>query len=225
MWAGPSRADDASMTQIRALVRQATRYDIPAIAQVTRAAYQEYVPVLGPLYPGYLADLLAVDQRFAEGTVLVAEVDGCIAGTATLYTDARHAGPGWPRSWAAGRALAVDPAVRGQGVARALVRDITARAMRAGADELCLHTGEFMTATVALYEAHGFQRDPAYDRDAPGHLDVPGAGPVTMIAYRLRLTGGRPATVHRLHRVNAQAPWPARRHGTEILTPVWLAGR
>jgi predicted N-acetyltransferase YhbS len=124
-----------------------------------------------------------------------------------------------------GRALAVDPAARAQGTARALVSAVIARAMRAGADELCLHTGEFMTAAVALYEALGFRRDPAHDLEATEHLGISGAEPVTMLAYRLRLTGGRPATVHRLHRVNPQAPWPARRHGTEILMPVWLAGR
>jgi ribosomal protein S18 acetylase RimI-like enzyme len=213
------------MPQIRASVREATPDDIPAIAAVIRAAYREHAPALGALYQDYLDDLLALDQRFADGTVLVAELDGRVVGTATLYTDARRAGFGSPDGRATGRALAVEPDARGHGVARALVHDVVARAMRGGADELCLHTAEFMTAAVALYEAQGFQRDPAYDRPVTGHLGAGGAEPVTVLAYRMRLTGGRPATVRRLHRVNPQAPWPARRQGGAILTPVWLAGR
>jgi len=230
MWVGGSRADDLTMTLLgtptptptRTVVRAATRDDVPRIAEVIWAAYEEFAPVLGAIYPGYLADLLDVEVRLTTGTVLVAEVDGAIAGTATLYTDAAPAGLGWPHGWAVGRALAVDPAARGQGTARALVSAVIARAMRAGADELCLHTGEFMTAAVALYEALGFRRDPAHDLEATEHLGIAGAEPVTMLAYRLRLTGGRPAAMRRLP---TQAPWPARRHGSEILTPVWLAGR
>ena len=45
--------------------------------------------------------------------MLVAEVDGDIVGTVTLYPDASTIGFGWPAGWAAIRALAVDPAWRG----------------------------------------------------------------------------------------------------------------
>ncbi len=176
MWAGPSWADDAEHDACTpaALVRQATRYDIPAIAQVIRAAYQEYAPVLGPLYPGYLADLLAVDRRFAEGTVLVAEVDGASPApppsTPTPAGRSRLAPQAGPRG---GRWRSTRPSAAKASPGR-WSGPSSARAMRAGADELCLHTGEFMTAAVALYEAHGFQRDPAYDLDATGHLDISG---------------------------------------------------
>jgi GNAT superfamily N-acetyltransferase len=187
-------------TLTRTLVRGATRDDVPRIADVIWAAYQEFAPVLGAIYPGYLADLLDVEVRLTSGTVLVGEVDGTVTGTATLYTDAAEGGFGWPQGWAVGRALGVDPDARGQGTARALVRAVIARAMRAGADELCLHTGEFMTAAIALYESLGFRRDPAHDLEVTDHLGIEGAEPVTLLAYRLRLTG-------------------------EVLTPDSLAGR
>jgi GNAT superfamily N-acetyltransferase len=226
MRAACSRAHDRSMTPLltptRTVVRVATRDDVPRIADVIWAAYQEFAPVLGAIYPGYLADLLDVEVRLTSGTVLVAEVDGTVAGTATLYTDAAQGGFGWPQGWALGRALAVDPDARGHGTARALARAVIARAMRAGADELCLHTVEFMTAAIALYESLGFRRDAAHDLEATEHLGIEGAEPVTLLAYRLRLTGGRPARVRHLP---TQAPWPARQHGAEILTPAWLAGR
>src|SRR5262245_16375953 len=213
MWAGGSRADDAVMTSVSTMVRPSTQtgvrvatpHDVPRIAEVLRAAYDEYAPVLDGRYPGYLGDLLGVEPRLATGTVLVAEAGDTVTGTVTLHLDGARA-----VVWA----LAVDPDARGQGTARALMCAAIARAMRAGADELGLHTGEFMTAAVALFESLGFQRDPVLD-----------AAVVDMVAYRLRLSGGRPATARRLHRVNPQAPWPVRRHGDELLTPVWLAGR
>jgi len=210
------------LSPTRTVVRVATRDDVPRIADVIWAAYQEFAPVLGAVYPGYLADLLDVEVRLTSGTVLVAETDGAVTGTATLYTDAAQGDFGWPHGWALGRALAVDPDARGHGTAKALARAVIARAMRAGADDLCLHTGEFMTAAIALYESLGFRRDPGHDFDATEYLGIAGAEPVNLLAYRLRLTGGRPAALRRLP---TQAPWPARRHGAEILTPAWLAAR
>ena len=193
MWAGGSGEDDRSMSPLptltRTRVRVATRDDVPRIADVIWAAYEEFAPVLGAIYPGYLADLLDVEVRLASGVVLVGEVDGTVTGTATLHTDAGEGDFGWPQGWAVGRALAVDPGARGQGTAKALVRAVIARAMRAGADELCLHTGEFMTAAVALYESLGFRRDPIHDLEVTDHLGIEGAEPVTLLAYRLRLTG------------------------------------
>jgi GNAT superfamily N-acetyltransferase len=226
MCAGGARADDRSMTPVlsptRTVVRVATRDDVPRIAEVIWAANQEFAPVLGAVHPAYLTDLLDVEVRLTSGTVLVAETDGTVTGTATLYSDAGEGGSGWPQGWALSRALAVDPDARGHGTATALVRAVIARAMRVGADELCLHTADFMTAAIALYESLGFRRDPAHDFDATDYLGIDGAEPVNLLAYRLRLTGGRPAALRRLP---THAPWPARQHGDEILTPFWLAGR
>src|SRR5262245_60038411 len=180
------------LSPTRTVVRVATRDDVPRIADVIWAAYQEFAPDLGAVYPAYLADLLDVEVRLTSGTVLVAEADGSVTGTATLYTEAPRGGSGWPQGWALGRALAVDPDARGHGTAKSLVRAVIARAMRAGADELCLHTGEFMTAAVALYESLGFRRDPAHDFEVTARLGLDGVEPVTLHAHRPRLHGGCP---------------------------------
>ena len=66
---------------------------------------------------------------------------------------------------------------------------------------LCLHTAEFMTAAVAIYEQAGFRRDPAYDFDATGRLALGGVGPIPILAYRLEL----PADHHEEHPVNLPA--------------------
>ena len=52
---------------------------------------------------------------------------------------------------------------------------------------ICLHSAEFMTAAVAIYEAAGFRRDPANDFDAAGRLALGGVRPVPILAYRLDL--------------------------------------
>jgi ribosomal protein S18 acetylase RimI-like enzyme len=202
-------------------IRVATRHDIPQITEVTRRAYQEFAPAFGDAFPHYLADLLDVRSRLRTGAVLVAESGGRVVGTATLDADGGRTGYCWPRGWAVIRAVAVDPEARGLGAGDALVRACTERALRAGRDELCLHTAEFMTAAVALYERHGFRRDPDFDVEATEHLGVEGPDPVAVVAYRRRLTAGRPAA---LRKVPAQAPWPLRRLGERLVMPAWVAG-
>ena len=76
---------------------------------------------------------------------------------------------------------------------RALLAACLERAEAAGAPLLCLHTAEFMTAAVAIYEQAGFRRDPAYDFDATGGVALGGVRPVPILAYRLDLTGRLPA--------------------------------
>jgi predicted N-acetyltransferase YhbS len=169
-------------------IRDARPSDHAAIRDLLQAAYQEYAAVLPPtVFDRYLADILDVDGRARTGRLLVAEHGGRAVGTATYYDDAAAEGVGWPTGWAGVRALGVDPAVRGRGVGRALMRACLERAQAAGAAVLCLHTGEFMTAAVAMYLAMGFRRVPSFDFDAASHLRLGGGRPVRVIAFRLDL--------------------------------------
>jgi predicted N-acetyltransferase YhbS len=168
----------------RALVRPAGQSDHQRIRDVLAAAYQEYAAVLpAPQFDRYLADILDLDRRAGAGQFLVAEHAGHTVGTVTYYPDAGLEGVGWPSGWAGLRALGVDPAARGLGVGRALMRACLERAHAAGASVLCLHTAEFMTAAVTMYESMGFRRVPAFD------FEIAGDRPVTVIAYRLDLPG------------------------------------
>ena len=170
-------------------VRDAQPSDHPAMHDVLLAAYREYAAALPPaVFDGYLADILDLDGRARTGRLLVAEHDHRVVGTVTWYDDAAAEGIGWPTGWAGVRALGVDPAVRGRGVGRTLMRDCLERARAAGAAVLCLHTAEFMTAAVAMYLAMGFRRVPAFDFDAARFLRLDGVPPVRVIAFRLDLT-------------------------------------
>jgi GNAT superfamily N-acetyltransferase/mannose-6-phosphate isomerase-like protein (cupin superfamily) len=180
----------SSLSLTGAGVRDAGASDLPAVRRVLLAAYQEYAATLPPAVFGrYLNDILDVEGRAGAGEVLVAERGGRVVGTVTYYPDASLEGFGWPAGWAGLRALGVDPGARGLGVGRALLAACLERAEAAGTPVLCLHTAEFMTAAVAIYEQAGFRRDPAYDFDATGGLALGGGRPVPILAYRLDLTG------------------------------------
>ncbi len=160
-------------------VRPAGPSDLPAARRVLLAAYREYAAALPPAVFGrYLTDILDVESRAGAGEVLVAEHGGRVVGTVTYYPDAADEGFGWPAGWAGLRALGVEPRARGLGIGRALLEACLERARAAGAPVLCLHTAEFMTAAVAIYEAAGFRRDPANDFDAAGRLALGGVRPV-----------------------------------------------
>jgi GNAT superfamily N-acetyltransferase len=169
-------------------VRPARPSDLPAARRVLLAAYREYAATLPPAVFGrYLTDILDVESRAGSGEVLVAEHGGWVVGTVTYYPDAADEGFGWPAGWAGLRALGVEPRARGLGIGRALLEACLERALAAGAPVICLHTAEFMTAAVAIYEAAGFRRDPADDFDAAGRLALEGVRPVPILAYRLDL--------------------------------------
>jgi predicted N-acetyltransferase YhbS len=104
-------------------VRDAQPSDHPAIHDLLSAAYREHAAVLPPaVFDRYLADTLDLDGRARSGRLILAEHGGRVVGTATYYHDAAAEGVGWPTGWAGVRALGVDPAARGRGVGRALMR-------------------------------------------------------------------------------------------------------
>jgi predicted N-acetyltransferase YhbS/mannose-6-phosphate isomerase-like protein (cupin superfamily) len=165
-------------------VRDAGRSDLPAVRRVLLGAYQEYAEALPPAVFGrYLTEILDVEGRAGLGRVLVAVHAGRVVGTVTFHADAGQQGSGW----AGFRALGVEPAARGLGIGRALVRACLERARADGAPAVCLHIAEFMTAALAMYERLGFRRAPDFDFDAARHLGLDGVRPVPILAYRLDL--------------------------------------
>jgi GNAT superfamily N-acetyltransferase/quercetin dioxygenase-like cupin family protein len=170
-------------------VRDAARSDLPGVRRVLLAAYQQYATAMPPAVFGrYLAELLDVEARAGVGRILVAEVGGRVVGTVTYYPDAAAEGLGWPAGWAGLRALGVEPGARGRGVGRALMEACRRRAEAGGAEVLCLHTDQFMTAAVAIYTAMGFRRAPAFDFDATSRFALGGVRPVPVLGYRLDLS-------------------------------------
>ena len=177
------------------LVRDAVPADYPAIREVLIAAYRQYADLLSlDIFSPYLADVLDLDKHARYGRLIVVEVDGWISGFGAFYPDTTVQDVGFPPGWAGGRALAVHPAARGHGVARALIATFERLARETGAPVFAFHTASFMTTAIALYERLGYCRAPEFDFDMAARYSRFGAAPVMSIAYLRRLTPA-PASV------------------------------
>ena len=169
------------MNEEHLVLREARSDELDNVALLIRAANQQYENFLPPeAWKFYLEDMMDVRRRLNESQLIVAELDGQLAGTVTLYLDAKHSSlEGWVNGWAGIRLLAVHPAHRGRGIGRALMEECIRRCRKQGIATIGLHTTEMMDVARRMYEKMGFVRVP--------ELDVhPGPGVVVM-AYRLDL--------------------------------------
>ena len=79
--------------------------------------------------------------------------------------------------------LAVDPAMGGRGIGRALAEACVARAKAEGRTGMTLYTLPTMTVAHRLYESMGFRRDPERDWEyLPGEV---------LLSYAIRFEPGR----------------------------------
>jgi GNAT superfamily N-acetyltransferase len=163
------------------LLREARPDDFDNVSRLMRDAYQQYENFLPPeAWKFYVEDMMDVRRRLDESQLIVAELDGQLAGTVTLYLDAGHLSQGgWPGGWAGIRLLAVHPAYRGRGIGRALMEECIRRCRDQGIATIGLHTTEMMDVARRMYEKMGFVRLPEFDfHPRPG---------VVVMAYRLGL--------------------------------------
>ncbi len=152
------------------LTRLAHRSDLPGIASLTVRAYVD-----GGLLSAdddYLDELTDVASRMRDAELWVAEIAGVVAGAVTYCPP----GSGYRElskdDEAEFRMLAVDPAVRGRGAARALVRRCLARSRELGVREVVLCSMPEMMAAHRLYKSLGFWRDESLDWDVDDDLTL-----------------------------------------------------
>lgn len=171
-------------------VRHATRLEIPGITPVIVAALAQYRnEAPAAMFDVYVANSCNLADRWDDAEVLVASINGHIAGTVTYFADASREGLGLPQEWAGFRTLAVHPSARGQGLGRRLIDRCLYEARRHGTPTVGIHTAAFMTAACRLYDQAGFRRCDAYDLRASDIFGIDAsAGDAPVIAYRLDLT-------------------------------------
>jgi GNAT superfamily N-acetyltransferase len=147
-------------------IRRARDDELDVVASVAVDAYAEYANHMSPdAWSAFAQTIANVRGRMHDAEVLVAERDGRVVGTVTLFTDWRGA---QPDSYGV-RLLAVPPTERGSGVGRALMEHCIDRARRDGKDRVLLTTTQEMDSARDLYERLGFVREPALDHEAaPG---------------------------------------------------------
>ena len=165
------------------VVREAVPGELQEVSDLAIRAFREYWPFLTSHFiQRYEQDIRDSFGSATNGSILVAELGGRLAGTATLLADGSGYGlHAWPHAWPVIRLLAVEPPARGQGIGTRLAAACVDRARRLGVPTLGLHTAPFMSAARAIYEALGFDRAPEYD------VTEPGSPPA--LAYRLDLGG------------------------------------
>ena len=112
-----------------------------------------------------LADLRNQSARRASASVLVAELDGRIVGTLTLYPGGAPNSKAWIAGAADLRLLAIDPEFQGRGLSGKLLDAAEALARKWGVPAICLHTRQGASGIARLYHARGYVRDEAGDLD------------------------------------------------------------
>lgn len=158
------------------VIREAREDEYDTIASLIVDAYAEYAAHMSPdAWSGFGNEIANVRGRTNDSTLFVAEVDGRIAGSITMFSGWR----GTQEGSAQVRLLAVPPENRGSGVGRALMEACIERAKSDGKQRLVLTTTQEMAIARELTERLGFVRAPGLD-----HMPAPG---VHYQGYELKL--------------------------------------
>jgi GNAT superfamily N-acetyltransferase len=152
---------------VNLMFRLARPSDYPEVRRITREAYVHagHFTVDHP----YMSLLDNVEHRAEHAEVWVAQAAGGVVAAVTLTF------AGQPYSEVAieneleFRMLAVDPAVQGGGVGRAIVRKVIEHAQSLPAIRaISITSATFMERAHVVYESLGFQRVPDRDWYVPG---------------------------------------------------------
>ena len=128
-------------------IRRAGPEDAAAIAALTRAAYEKWVPVIGRLPKPMAADY---DIAVREHLIELLEEDGVLVGLVECIREPDHL---------LIENLAVAPAHQGKGHGRRLIAHVEALARELGLSEVRLYTNKLFAENVAFYKKLGYRVD------------------------------------------------------------------
>ncbi|NMO20231.1 GNAT family N-acetyltransferase [Pyxidicoccus fallax] len=167
----------------RAVIREARPEDDAIVGELLVEAFLTQ-------YAKKLPEVVYTEQRKRElrdvasrrevATVLVAEVDGVVAGTVALYPPGAPGSEAWLPDAADLRGLATAVRYHGSGLGRPLLDAAEALARRWGMAAVCLHVRRGAAGVAGMYMKRGYVREPSGDMDLPS---------VYLEAYVLRLQG------------------------------------
>ncbi|HKV99882.1 MAG TPA: GNAT family N-acetyltransferase [Vicinamibacterales bacterium] len=142
------------------MIETATREDFEAIAALNVAAYAEFVSGIEPgSWDTMQKNLRNIAERARASEFLVYRAGGEIVGS-VAYCPAGRGDPAmFAPQMAAILLLAVHPAHRGRGIARALTRACIDRARRDRAQAIALFTSDMMQSAQHLYRTLGFREE------------------------------------------------------------------
>jgi GNAT superfamily N-acetyltransferase len=125
-------------------------------------------------------ELRDVAARRAVAKMLVAEVDGEVAGTVALLPPGAPGSQAWLPGAADLRQLATAVRFHGTGLARPLLDAAEDVARQWGINTVTLHVRKGADGVMRMYERRGYVREPAGDLELPT---------VSLVAFARRLEG------------------------------------
>jgi GNAT superfamily N-acetyltransferase len=125
-------------------------------------------------------ELRDVAGKRAVAAVLVADVEGEVAGTVALFPPGAPGSEAWTPNTADLRHLATAVRYHGQGLSRPLMDAAEALARKWGVDAVALHVRKGVQGVPRLYMRRGYVRAPEGDLELPT---------VSLEAYLLKLKG------------------------------------
>lgn len=164
-------------------IREALSNEMEWVRDQRVRAYEEHAQKVPVAHWNALKKAILADSDIQDGVeFLVAELDGEVVGSIVLYPAKSDAYDGlvdeldYPEI----RMLAVSPQSRSKGIAEALVNECIHRAKQKEYKYIGLHTADFMTSAMRLYERIGFERLPEFDFE-------PANDGIIVKAYRLSI--------------------------------------
>jgi predicted N-acetyltransferase YhbS len=147
-------------------IRHAHDSEFDIVASLIVDAYAEFAASMSPdAWSMFAQDIANVYGRLSDGEIIVAERDGALVGTVTVYRDWRGAQP----DTLALRLLAVPPSERSSGVGGELMDWAVAEARTAGKRRVVLTAMQVMDTLREMAGRKGFVRAPELDHEpAPG---------------------------------------------------------
>lgn len=148
------------------IIRDAAEEELPFIRVQRVHSYEEHGSRIPSGHWNALKQSISSDaDAQPDVELIVAEVDGRIAGSVALFPAKTDAYKGYVEKldYPEIRMLAVSPEARGKGVATALVSECIRRTKENGHRSIGLHTADFMESAMRLYENLGFVRLPKFD--------------------------------------------------------------
>jgi GNAT superfamily N-acetyltransferase len=133
-----------------------------SIPEITRLLHEAYAPLaaMNLWFTATHQDDTVTRSRLTRGLSWVAELDGEIAATVSLYPTASETGAcEWyrqPGVWHFGQ-FAVKPELQGEGLGSRLIGMLETEASSRGATELALDTAEGALHLIRWYEKRGFR--------------------------------------------------------------------
>jgi GNAT superfamily N-acetyltransferase len=140
----------------RANIRDYEDADAPALNGLALAAFTEFKDQYSD-WPAMAASVSRMSELARTGEVVLAEIDGHVAGGVAYVPGGRPKADYFDQSWPIIRMLVVDPASRGRGIGRLLTEECIRRARRDQATLIALHTTPIMAVALPMYLRMGFK--------------------------------------------------------------------